>query len=179
LRAALAYCLMGLLPFSIDLEAGEYPAGLTDAEIKAGFIIKFKRYASWPQDVVTEDGPITIGVVGAPDIAQELERRVNRRAIAKRQVSVKRLQSGDPINDIHVLFIGNDRMSEFPDWLARTQGRSILLVTDSGNGMPAGSMINFVREDERIRFDVATKAAEPGRIKLSADLLTVARQVNR
>ena len=38
-------------------------------------------------------------------------------------------------------------------------------------------MINFVPEDDRVRFDVALAPAEEGRLKISARLLAVARKV--
>lgn len=175
--ALLLLFAMGFLPFIGFGQAGEYPANISDAEIKADFLIKFKRYTTWPEDRLPADAPITIGVVGASDIAQELERKAAARGAYKRQIRIKRVQPGDPIPDINMLFIGNDRMAEFNDWLGRTQGQPILIVTDSGNGTPPGSMINFVREKERVRFDVSMATATASGLKLSAELLTVARQV--
>lgn len=177
-KAALLFLLaMGFLPFIVFGQAGEFPAGTSDAEIKAGFLIKFKRYTTWPQEKLPENSPITIGVAGASEIAQELERKAAARGAYKRQIRIKRLQPGDTPSDIHMLFIGNDRMAEFNDWLGRARGQPVLIVTDSGNGMPQGSMINFVRDNDRVRFDVSPTAATASGLELSTELLTVARQV--
>jgi hypothetical protein len=53
----------------------------------------------------------------------------------------------------------------------------LLVVTEAQQGPPAGSMINFVSEADKVRFDVALAPAEQGGLKISARLLAVARKV--
>jgi hypothetical protein len=50
-------------------------------------------------------------------------------------------------------------------------------VTDSDNAISQGSMINFVAEGQRVRFDIALASAEHGQLKISSRLLAVARRV--
>jgi len=38
-------------------------------------------------------------------------------------------------------------------------------------------MINFVAEDQKVRFDIALASAERGQLKISSRLLAVARRV--
>lgn len=150
---------------------------VTEGEVKAAHVYKFKKYVEWPTEVLPEGAPIVVGIVGAEDVATALDRLVIQRETTRRQVEVVRLQRGDSLAGIHILYVGNDRALELADWLARAEGKPILCVTDTDNSMPPGSMINFVKDNERTRFDISLTAAERSQIKLSAALLTVARQV--
>jgi hypothetical protein len=54
---------------------------------------------------------------------------------------------------------------------------AVLTVTDSEGALAQGSMINFVLDDRRVRFDIALDTAERSGLKLSSRLLAVARDV--
>lgn len=171
----LASMLLGPLHF---VQAGEDAmSGLSSSEIKATHIFKFKKYAEWPAEALHNGQPVVIGVVGASETAQALEHLAEKRDASKREVQVRRLQQGEDLEGVHILFVGNDRAYELADWMNRAQGKPILCVTDTGNAMPPGSMINFVDHENRVRFDVSLTAAERSQVKLSAALLTVAREV--
>jgi len=150
--------------------------GLSNEETKAAHVFKFKKYVTWPQEALPEDAPIVIGVAGSDAIISTLEALAAKRDPARREVIIRKLQSGESLTGVHILYIGNDRSLELDHWLARAYGKPILCVTDSA-AMPQGSMINFVMDEDRVRFDVSLTAAEVNQIKLSAALLTVARQV--
>lgn len=151
---------------------------IPDARAKAIYIIKFLRFATWPQDVLAPQAPVLIGVAGATEIAQELIAQAGERPADKRKVSIVQLQPGDSLAGIHMLFIGNDQgQQQLNAWLEEAKGKPVLCVTDTGEKIPPGSMINFVHDRDRIRFDVSLTAAEHSRIELSAALLTVAREV--
>jgi len=150
--------------------------GLTTDETKAAHVYKFKKYVTWPPEVLSDEAPIVIGVASSDAIVNTLQSLAAKRDPAKRDVVIRKLQSGEPLAGVHVLYIGNDRALELNYWLAKAYGKPILCVTDSPT-MPQGSMINFVIDEDRVRFDVSLTAAEVSQIKLSAALLTVARQV--
>lgn len=170
-----AVLLLGHAPWSKAKDS--YAQGASNDEIKAAHIFKFQKYTTWPEDVLPESTPLVIGVVGAEEVAASLEQLAAKHEYSKQPVIIKKLQANGSLNGIHLLYIGQDRTLEISDWLAQASGKPILFVTDTGNNMPPGSMINFIEEDDRIRFDVSLTAAELSRIKLSAALLTVARQV--
>lgn len=151
-----------------------------DAEvrIKAAFLYKFGGFVEWPPEAFSSaDRVFVIGVVGADALAEELERVVAGRTIRDLPVLVKRLRRGEAPGRLHMLFVGRAENSRLPEVLAAVLEQPVLVVTESENAISRGSMINFVRADERVRFDVALPSAERGKLKVSARLLTVARRV--
>ncbi|HEU5335061.1 MAG TPA: YfiR family protein, partial [Terriglobales bacterium] len=54
----------------------------------------------------------------------------------------------------------------------------VLTVGDSGDFLPLGGVINFVVEQDRVRFEISLAAAQRQRLKISSKLLAVARVVD-
>ena len=150
-----------------------------ETQIKAAFLYKFGAFVEWPAGTFSgAPGAFVIGIVGAAALAEELERQVRGRTIYERRVEVRRLSPADEgIAQAHVLFVGDDASAQLGEIAAALQGRPVLLVTESESALAHGSMINFVTEANRVRFDVALPPAERGRLSISSRLLMVARKV--
>jgi hypothetical protein len=99
------------------------------------------------------------------------------RQVNDRGVQVRRLQRGDALDGLHILFIGRVDAPQFGELLARAKGQPLLTVTSVDDALSAGSIINFVLVQDRVRFDVATGPAEHGNLRISSRLLGVARHV--
>jgi hypothetical protein len=53
----------------------------------------------------------------------------------------------------------------------------VLTVTETDAEQSKGSVINFLAEDGRVRFDISREAADRNGLRLRSQLLGVARQV--
>ena len=159
--------------------AAEDPAPLIEQQIKAAFLYKFAAYVEWPPGVLAgAESPIVIGVAGADRIAQELNQAVRGQTISGRTLRVRRLEPGESADGCcHILFIGAGERRRAKELLARSEGRPVLTVTDSGIEHPKGSVINFLAFENRVRFDISREAAERNGLLLRSQLLAVARQV--
>jgi hypothetical protein len=154
-----------------DAQSAEY-------RVKAAFLYKFGSYVDWPaQTFERMDSPMIIGVVGADSLADELAQIVAGRTINGRPLIIKKLRRGEPLTGLHILFVGRMEEARMTDALAAARGSATLVVTESNNAIPPGSMINFVLVDDKVRFDIALPPAQQGNLKISARLLGVARKV--
>jgi hypothetical protein len=158
-------------PVQADAQADEY-------RVKAAFLYKFGSYIEWPRgSFASADSPVTIGVMGAEALAEELAQIVAGRNVNGRPVRVRRLRPGDPIAGLHVLFVGRADGGRLAEILAAARGQALLTVTESDEGLELGSMINFVVVEDKVRFDIAPPPSESSNLKISARLLGVARKV--
>ena len=149
-----------------------------EAQIKAAFLYKFGDFVQWPPASFTRpDAPFAIGVMGAEGVAAALEELVANRTVQGRPVVVRRMRRGESLAGLHMLFIGQSDPARLAETLAATKGQPLLTVTENDNAISHGSMINFVAEAQRVRFDVALPSAERGQLKISSRLLAVARRV--
>jgi uncharacterized protein DUF4154 len=154
------------------------PSEVVEHQVKAAFLYKFGAYVEWPEQAFAQpSSPVVIGIIGSDSVAEELMQMSTGRNINGRPVSVKKLAKGDALTGLHILFIARTDSARMATTLAAAKGLSMLVVTETDPPMMQGCVINFVAEKEKVRFDVALPSAELNNIKLSARLLTVARQV--
>lgn len=148
-----------------------------DEEVKAAFIYHFATFVQWPEAAST-DQPFTIAILGADDVAAELEEFLPGRAIQGRPIEVRRVLSTDEVQDAAVLFIGADQNFRLPALIREVDDRSMLVVTDAPGALKDGSMINFQVVDRRVRFEISLTAAERAGLELSSRLLSAAMLVD-
>jgi hypothetical protein len=149
----------------------------TEAGVKAAFLYKFANYIEWPANAfASPSAPLVIGVVGAEDVAAELERVVPGRSVNGHPVNVRRLKNGEGAG-AHIVFFGRDQAGGAAAVrAAREQGA--LTVTETERGLEnLGSAINFVTGGERVAFEVSLDSAEKSGLRISSRMLTVARRV--
>jgi hypothetical protein len=150
-----------------------------ERRVKAAFLYKFLGYTDFPASAFTDAAaPLTIGVIGADDLAVELARIVAGRTVNGRPIEVRELRESDAGARVHLLFVGGSDPQRVARIVHMATG-AMLVVTECENGLQVGSVINFRIVDERVRFDVALDAAERNGIKLSSRLLTVANRVQK
>ena len=145
-------------------------------QVKAAYLYKFGSYIEWPPaSFASADSTLKIGILGADGLADALLKISAGRTINGHPVSVRKLRREDAIGGLNVLFIGKG--VRLADILAATRGQPVLTVTDTEDALAAGSMINFVMVDGKLRFDAAPRAALLGNLVISARLLAVAHRV--
>lgn len=157
------------------------PASANEAEnrIKAAFLYKFCDYIQWPdQAFSSENAPLVIGVVGDSAFAEDVKVTVSGRQIKDRSFQVLEVMRGDTLDGIHILFISDSAATPVEDLVPKEDNWPILTVTNNEDLSPL-SIINFVIVNQRVRFDISQNRAQQVGLKLSSELLSVARNVRQ
>jgi hypothetical protein len=139
-------------------------------EVKAAFLFRFLAFMEWPKP---SSAPLVIGLLGADDIAAELERIVPGRSAQGRPVTVRRLKPGDAVAGVHVVMAGRAE-SERISQLAR---QGAFVVGETEGALERGAAVNFLIEDGRVRFEVSLPNAERANVRINARMLAVAHNV--
>ena len=147
----------------------------TEQAIKAAFLYKFLGYVEWRRGALAEPAsPIVIGVLGADDIAEALRTLASGRAVGDHPIEVRRVHPGDPLERIHMLFVGRTESSRVAQLAPVAQQHGVLLVTDFEGALDEGSAINLLVIGNRVRFEVSLDATEKSGLRLSSRMLAVA-----
>ena len=163
-------------PASAQVVVDEAAAAL-ERSVKAAFVFKFASFIDWPPEALPPDAPIRIGVMGEESIAREIHDAASSRTVEGRRVLAKRVEPGDSLEGVHILFMREPAFRKLADEVARLKPEAMLIVTESPGALERGSIVNFVVDDGRVRFDLSIEAAEARNLKLSSRLITVARRV--
>lgn len=178
-RSLLLVSLLMLLPFSGSIESFAQPQ-VTEPELKAAFLLNFASYVEWPPERLGPAGsPFVFGIVDSPDLADNLEALSRQRLVKERPVEVRRLEAGDGLDGVHMLFLGRESGRQGAYLLEEAIAASVLTVTEDPAVRPDGSVIHFVVVDGRIRFEVSLDAAQRAGLTVSSRLLGVAQRVIR
>lgn len=149
-----------------------------ERQVKAAYLHKFTSFVEWPAGTFADAGsPIIIGVLGDDSLADDLAAIVAGRTVNGRSLSVRKLQRGDSLAGMHVLFLGRLERNRLLEVFAAVKGRPVLTVTDDDEAYALGSMINFVVTRDKLRFEVALAPAEASHLKISALMLAAAYKV--
>jgi hypothetical protein len=175
--------LLALLPLCFVCRAAQAQAvqaaaaeSYSAAQVKAAFLFHFGAYVTWPNPPAPND-PITIAVLDAPEVADELERIVVGRTIQGRPVRIERLRALRALGDAELLFIGAEDNARLKDLFQEIGRRPTLTVTDAPDGLAAGAMINFQIVDNHERFEISLARARDAGLRLSSRLLAAALRV--
>ena len=166
-RRMAAVCLLPMLSWAQPVP--EY-------ELKAAFVYNFALFTDWPPDTAFEGGTLNICINPGSVLRQPLT-GLGDKAVKGRRVSVRHLAALESLRACHVLFV--DR-SDRERWLQIKKGlggASVLTISDDEEIGHDGSVIALAMDNNRIVFDIDTRAARQARLVLSSKLLRLARTV--
>jgi hypothetical protein len=179
-RALLALLLLALLPAGAAWSAehaGE--EAVAERRIKAAYLYRFAGYVEWPAGTFSRaDTPLSIGVWGNDELAEDLVQLVAARTIDGRRIAVRRVRDAEALTGLHLVFVARSRTARLPEALSAGPARGTLIVTESAGGLPPDSALNFVNVDGQIRFEVSLEAAERRGLKLSSRLVSVSNNLS-
>jgi len=170
----LAYILV-LGAWSAPVEKGAESGAQPEYGVKAAFLYKFLGYVDWrPGSFAEAASPVVIGMLGGEAISEALAAVVEGRKVGERPVETRRLRPSDPLDGVHMLYVGREHAARMRQIVQLAQRRGVLVVTDYEGALDDGSAINLVVIDNRVRFEVSLDATEKSGLKLSSRLLSIA-----
>jgi hypothetical protein len=146
--------------------------------IKAAMIHKFAGFITWPnQSFQSPSDPVILTVLGSDPFGSQLEDMMQGNMLNGRRIVVQRVRDERHLTACHILFIAGSEQHRLPEILERIQGQALLTIGDSEGFCEHGGIVNFYREANHIRFQINPAAAERENIKISSQLLKLARIV--
>ncbi|MGB3223716.1 MAG: YfiR family protein [Desulforhopalus sp.] len=151
--------------------------GASAKDIEAAFLVQFGKYVTWPDSVfLSHDAPIIIGIFGRDPFGSVLDKIALQAKVNDRSVEIRRFDDLDSIKDSHILFVASSEAKHMEEIMDALGCAPVLLVGDSENFLRFG-IINFVKVDKKIRFNISRKNCQKAGLKLSSKLLQVAHKV--
>jgi YfiR/HmsC-like len=154
--------------------------GNNEYQVKLAFLYNFAQFVEWPADTFRDEGaPLAICVAGNNPFQGEIEKSLSGRTVAGHPVEVRRLNPDEDPNDCQMIFVRATEKKVVPRLLASSKGSSTLTVGEATGFAERGGIINFTREEDKLRFEVNLDAAAQTRLRISSKLLALARIVKK
>jgi uncharacterized protein DUF4154 len=168
-----AICLTAALaPAAVDDPPSEY-------EVKGAFLFHFARLTEWPAAAMPEGEPFVIAILGQDPFGTALDRMLESQTAHGRPLQVHRSATvADLPERPHIVFIGSSEQPSLAAILSRFKGQPVLTVGEMDGFGEKGGIVNFVVTAEgRVRFEVNVREADASGLKLSSQVLKLARIV--
>ena len=147
-------------------------------EVKAAFLYHFAHLVEWPADAAG-DG-FVIGVVGRDPFGATLEAVVAGKSVRSQVVRVQRFPNPAALEGarVHILVVGAGDETLEARVLSAVAGQPILTVGEKEGFAERGGIIGFrLTRDGRVAFDINLRRAERAGLRMSSQLLKLARIV--
>jgi hypothetical protein len=144
--------------------------------IKAGFTYNFAKLMDWPASTFPQpDSPIVIGVLGSDPFGSTLDTVLAGKKVNARSFVVKRLKFGADIKGCNILYVSVSEAAHLDEIFRLVKGLPILTIGQMPDFARRGGIINFILEDDKVRFEINVEAAKQADINISSRLLTLAK----
>jgi hypothetical protein len=187
------------LPELVLAESGE--AGSLEYQLKAAFLYNFMKFIEFSDpssdaDAAAKKEPIILAVLGEDLFGKHLD-DLTKKVIKDRPIRIIRIEGFEQYKSAHpkatqeeyfreqqkaiescrLLFVSRSEEKWMSEILAFTGKMRIIMASDTANFASKGGLIEFVMEENKIRFDINVVSAEQKGLKVSSQLLQLARNV--
>jgi hypothetical protein len=144
-------------------------------QVKAAYLLRFADYVEWPAASDTDaNPPFLICVLGAHPVLRILAQATDLPAIKGRTVVARQVDVVEDASPCDILFIPPAQAGRIGEVHAQLRSQPVLVVGDSPGLARRGAVINFVMQNERLRFEISIGTARAAGLKISAGLLKLA-----
>ncbi|HEY4265044.1 MAG TPA: YfiR family protein [Micropepsaceae bacterium] len=151
------------------------PAETLEYAVKATFVYKFAGFVDWPAtSFESPSSPVTICVLGSDPVAALIDQAAAGRQVGDRTVAVKYLQIFVRDSGCNILYVAANMPGDAAN---AARGAPVLTVGASPRAEAGGTIVTFVVQDNRVRFDIDDAAAAENGLAISSKLLSLARAV--
>jgi hypothetical protein len=150
----------------------------TEHQVQIAFLYNFAKFVEWPPDAFQDsDSRFTLCIAGADPFGKELEENLDGKTIQDKKLVLKRIADPAEAQSCQVLFISASEEARLNDFLGPVGRSPVLTVSDMDHFIQRGGIVGFTLEQRRVRFNVNLRAADHAGLKMSSELLKLAKTV--
>jgi hypothetical protein len=170
LRTALCLALLAVAA------QGATPVPPTEYEVKAAFLYNFAKYVEWPESA--SDDTFIVGILGEDPFGRVIDDTLAGKEIKGHKLAVRRFTTAEEARQARILFIGTASRRDLTRILGELAGRPVLTVGEAERFASLGGMVGFRVQGESVRFDINADEVARGHLRMSSQLLKLARIVH-
>ncbi len=169
--------VLGLLLAARGGSCGEAPS-LTEYQVKALCLLNFAKYVDWPPEAYPQaDAPLTIGVLGESHFGRDFEQAAAGKSINGRKIVIRELSGGEDWGKCRILFVSASEKKRLAEIISKVKSLPVLTVGETEQFTEKGGVINFMKKEGKIRFEIGLDAAREAKLTISSKLLNLADTV--
>jgi hypothetical protein len=150
----------------------------SEYRVKSVYLFNFGKFVQWPRNTPAVVSPtFIVCVLGEDPFGPVLDMILENETIDGKPAAAKRIARAAEASDCRIVFVSSSEARRLRGILAALDQHRVLTVSDMDRFADNGGMIQFVWDENRVRFEVNLAAAARAGLMLSSDLLKVATRV--
>lgn len=141
-------------------------------KFKALYIYNFTKLIKFPESAGKPD--FVIGVMGETPVNGELTSIASTRKIDNRNMVIKKVSKPEDCNDCQIVFISEFKSGNIKALSDYFEGKPVLLISESVQGLEKGAAINFLLVDQKLKFELNRSRFDKNSLKVSSQLYELA-----
>lgn len=172
-------CLSLLTALVQPLPASRAPEErLNEYQAKASFLAAFPKFVEWPPDAfAAEQSPLLLCVFGDFSFGASLAAATRGTSIRGRLVEVRWARKEQDLRACHILFVSRSEGKRYGSIFKSIQGANVLTVGETPDFLASGGAIDFLFTEDKLQFEVNMGAASDAHLRISSNMLALARHV--
>ena len=176
-RAALSLLLIAALAPALP-SFGAQENHVDEYLAKATFLAAFPNFVEWPSDAFpSQQAPLLLCVFGDFSFGTSLAERTRGSLIGGRRVEVRWARKEQDLRTCQILFVSRSEAKHYERIFKAVGGASVLTVGETPGFLASGGAIDFLVAEDRLQFEVNVGAATDAHLRISANMLALARHV--
>ena len=145
-------------------------------QLKSAYLLNFARFIYWPvESFSSETDALKICVYGKSPFGENLNYLLTKR-VQSRSIKINYKDDLRNISECHILFVSESDKASFYK-VASEVPQNVLTVSDVKGFSSEGGMIEFIRVDNKIKFEINVTQSTKSGIKFRSQLLEVAEKL--
>lgn len=164
-------------------------------KVKAAFLYNFLKFVDWPKErAVTDDESIVIGIIGKNPFGDAFESVKNKKVKGKDTI-IKYFQGFNELTKIeeensteyenivkelrkcHLVFICSSEEDSLADIINLVKNHNILTIGETPGMLEVNGIINFLIEENKVRFEINLNTARESKLVIRSQLLRLAKNI--
>jgi YfiR/HmsC-like len=147
----------------------------SDYAVHANIIYHFTKYIDWPEN--KKSGDFIIGVIGDSPLYDELNKNIANKMVGFQRIVIKKISPSVAFFNCHILFIADEESGSMKKIVSRTEGTSVLLVTETEGLAQQGGCINFCIVSDHLKLEINKTNIGLRGLSIASELLKLGKIV--
>jgi hypothetical protein len=168
--------VLSLLLLSLALDAQRTSA--PEYQAKANFLSKFPIFVEWPEEALPQGAePFLLCIFGDFSFGTSLAEVTRGTTAHAKRVEVRWVRKEQDLHACHILFVSRSEQKRYTRVLGAVRGQSVLTVGETTEFLDAGGIVSFSMQQETLQFEVNLVEANKVHLRISSQMLALARRV--
>ena len=135
-------------------------------------------FVEWPESALPSGpAPFLLCVFGDFPFGTSLAELTRGPNAHAKRVEIRRVRKEQDLHSCHILFVSRSEHKKYSQVLNAVHGQSVLTVGETTEFLDAGGIVSFAMLEETLQFEVNLVEANKAHLRISSQMLALARRV--